>query len=394
MEFICRSVHEQDYKILFDWKIIDRASQILQEHGLGAPYFVITDSNVFKHHGKHLQKALRPNQIHTLIVRPGETSKSLMNWKRIQDFLLSKGADRKSTVIAFGGGVVGDLAGFSASTFMRGLNFVQIPTTILSQSDSSIGAKVAINHPLAKNLLGSFYQPKIILTDPSLLQTLPKREFSAGLGEAIKYGVIADPELFQSLFDKIDKLITGDRELLNNLIQRCIAIKIKVVEEDERETGVRKILNFGHTIGHALEQATGYKQLRHGEAVGWGMLGAGWIAIQRKMWSVQELGRLQSILLRSGCLYDPGNVTTKQIMNALKHDKKKSGKTLQFVLPEETGRVTIVKDLPRELVEEGIRMMFKLGTAKVLLMPEEDSAKRPQAREDRFAPEIRATKRN
>jgi 3-dehydroquinate synthase len=391
MEFTCRSFHEQNYKIFLDWNVIDRASEIFLSHGLGGLLFVITDTNVYRKHGKRLLKALRPNQTHTLIVKPGETSKSLTNWKRIQDFLLSKGADRKSTVIAFGGGVIGDLAGFSASTFMRGLNFVQIPTTILSQSDSSIGAKVAVNHPLAKNLIGSFYQPKLILTDPSLLITLPKREFSAGLGEAIKYGVIADPELFNILFDNMERLISGDRDLLNQLIERCIAIKIKVVEEDERETGLRKILNFGHTIGHALEQATGYKRLRHGEAVGWGMLGAGWIAIQRGMWSVQELGRLQSILIRAGCLHDPGKLSTKQIIQALKHDKKKSGKTLQFVLPEETGKVTIVKDLPRELVEEGVRMMFKLGSSKVILSPKEETEKRPQAR---FAPEIRATKRN
>jgi 3-dehydroquinate synthase len=391
MEFTCRSFHEQNYKIYLEWNVIDRASEILQSHGLGGPLFVITDTNVYRKHGKRLLRALRPNRSHTLIVKPGETSKSLINWKRTQDFLLSKGADRKSTVIAFGGGVIGDLAGFSASTFMRGLNFVQIPTTILSQSDSSIGAKVAVNHPLAKNLIGSFYQPKLILTDPSLLITLPKREFSAGLGEAIKYGVIADLELFNILFDNMERLISGDRELLNQLIERCIAIKIKVVEEDERETGLRKILNFGHTIGHALEQATGYKRLRHGEAVGWGMLGAGWIAIQRGMWSVQELGRLQSILLRAGCLYDPGKLSTKQVVEALKHDKKKTGKTLQFVLPEETGKVTIVKDLPRELVEEGVRMMFKLGRSKVILSPKEETEKRPQAR---FAPEIRATKRN
>ena len=394
MEFTCRSFHEQNYTIYLESNIIDRSSEILQKHGLTGPYFVISDTNVFKNHGKRLLKGLRPNQTHTLIVKPGETSKSLTNWKKIQDFLLRKGANRKSTVIAFGGGVIGDLAGFSASTFMRGLNFVQIPTTILSQSDSSIGAKVAVNHPLAKNLIGSFYQPKIILTDPSLLTTLPKREFSAGLGEAIKYGVIADPKLFDLLHEKMENLIAGDSDLLNKLIERCIAIKINVVEQDERESGLRKILNFGHTIGHALEQATGYKRLRHGEAVGWGMLGAGWIAIQREMWSIMELGRLQSILLRAGSLHDPGKLTLKQIMEALKHDKKKSGKSLQFILPEQTGKVTIVDDIPRELVEEGIRMMFKLGTSKVLLFAEGENDKRPQERQDRFAPEIRATKRN
>jgi 3-dehydroquinate synthase len=296
-----------------------------------------------------------------MIVKPGETSKSLLNWKRIQDFLVNKGADRKSTVIAFGGGVVGDLAGFAASTYMRGLGFVQVPTTILSQSDSSIGAKVAVNHPLAKNLIGSFYQPKLILTDPSLLTTLPPREFSAGLGEAIKYGVIADPDLFDLQYQKMEQILARDRDLLNDIIARCISIKIRVVEEDERESGLRKILNFGHTIGHALEQVTGYKRLRHGEAVAWGMLAAGWIAIQRGMWSADEVARLQSIIIRANCLYPPGKINANQILTALKHDKKKSGKSLQFVLPERTGKVKIVKDIEPETVKEAVRMMFKLG---------------------------------
>jgi 3-dehydroquinate synthase len=245
---------------------------------------------------------------------------------------------------------------------MRGLDFIQFPTTVLSQSDSSIGAKVAVNHPRAKNLIGSFYQPRLVLTDPSLLSTLPPREFSAGLGEAIKYGVIADPELFDTLYDRMEELKGHNREMLTALITRCIGIKIRVVEEDERETGLRKILNFGHTIGHALEQATGYKRLRHGEAVGWGMLAAGWIAIQNGMWAEEEFGRLQSILIRSGSLYPPGKVTTKQIMEALKHDKKKAGKSLQFVLPEKTGKVRIVPDISAETVQQAIQMMFKLGS--------------------------------
>jgi 3-dehydroquinate synthase len=364
MEFSCRSIHDQTYKLYLDWNIIDRAPEFLQKHDISGALFIISDSNVFKIHGKRFLKALKDYQCHTLIVKPGETSKSLLNWKRIQDFLAQKGADRKSTVIAFGGGVVGDLAGFAACTYMRGLSFVQVPTTILSQSDSSIGAKVAVNHPLAKNLIGSFYQPKLILTDPSLLTTLPPREFSAGLGEAIKYGVIADPDLFELLYKKMEQILAHDRELLNDIIARCISIKIRVVEEDERESGLRKILNFGHTIGHALEQVTSYKRLRHGEAVAWGMLAAGWIAIQRGMWSATEFSRLQSIITRGKCLYPPGKISANQILQALKHDKKKSGKSLQFVLPERTGKVTIVKDIEPETVKEAVRMMFKLGNPR------------------------------
>lgn len=363
MEFTCRSVHEQTYKVYLDWNIIDRAPEFLEKHDISSALFIISDTNVFKNHGKRFLHALKDYECHTMIVKPGETSKSLLNWKKIQDFLVNQGADRKSTVIAFGGGVVGDLAGFAASTYMRGLGFVQVPTTILSQSDSSIGAKVAVNHPLAKNLIGSFYQPKLILTDPSLLTTLPLREFSAGLGEAIKYGVIADPELFELLYQKMEQILAHDRELLNDIIARCISIKIRVVEEDERESGLRKILNFGHTIGHALEQVTEYKVLRHGEAVAWGMIAAGWIAIQRGMWNAEEFVRLQSIIMRAKCLYPPGEIDPDKILEALKHDKKKSGKSLQFVLPERTGKVTIVKDIEPETVKEAVRMMFKLGAS-------------------------------
>jgi 3-dehydroquinate synthase len=364
MEFSCRSIHEQTYKVYLDWNIIDRAPEFFKKHDIATALFIISDTNVFKIHGKRFLRALKDYECHTMLVKPAETSKSLLNWKRIQDFLVKKGADRKSTVIAFGGGVVGDLAGFAASTYMRGLGFVQVPTTILSQSDSSIGAKVAVNHPLAKNLIGSFYQPKLILTDPSLLTTLPAREFSAGLGEAIKYGVIADPDLFELLHEKMEQILAHDRELLNDIIARCISIKIGVVEQDERESGLRKILNFGHTIGHALEQVTGYKKLRHGEAVSWGMLAAGWIAIQRGMWSPKEFVRLQSIITRAKCLYPPGKINPNRILEALKHDKKKSGKSLQFVLPERTGKVTIVKDIDPETVKEAVRMMFKLGSSE------------------------------
>src|SRR5207249_3960627 len=174
-------------------------------------FYVISDANVFALHRSRLLKALRDFSTFQFVIPAGESSKSLSNWKRIQDFLMANGADRRSNIIAFGGGVVGDLAGFAASTFMRGLRLVQVPTTVLSQSDSSIGAKVAVNHPGAKNLIGSFYQPALVIIDPSLLSTLPPRELSAGLGEAIKYGVIADPDLFERLYANVEDLLTYNK---------------------------------------------------------------------------------------------------------------------------------------------------------------------------------------
>jgi 3-dehydroquinate synthase len=359
MNLTCRSIQNRSYDIIIDWNALDRIGE-LSKAGHESKFYIISDANVFALHRGRLLKALKDFSTFHFIVPAGESSKSLNNWKQIQDFLLVNGADRRSIIIAFGGGVVGDLAGFAASTFMRGLRFIQVPTTVLSQSDSSIGAKVAVNHPDAKNLIGSFYQPALVIIDPSLLSTLPRRELSAGLGEAIKYGVIADPDLFERLHASVEDLLTYNKEFLTDLIQRCVQIKVRVVEEDERETGLRKILNFGHTIGHALEQATHYRRLRHGEAVAWGMLAAGWLSVQRKMWKESEFEKLKSIILRSGALYPLGRLTPKNIMTALQHDKKKVGKSLSFVLPEKTGSVKIVNDVSKSEVLQAINYIFSL----------------------------------
>ncbi len=364
MEFTCKALQDRTYKILLDWNLLDQLERIFTDLKLTGPFFIISDRTVFRFHGKRILKSLKNFPTHTFLVSPGEPSKSLNNWRKIQDFLLKNGADRRSVVIGFGGGVVGDLAGFSASTFMRGLDFIQIPTTVLSQSDSSIGAKVAVNHPNAKNLIGSFYQPKLVITDPSLLSTLPRRELAAGLGEAIKYGIIADPDLFDSLYENIEQVVSYSKESLGRLLTRCIQIKIKVVEEDERESGLRKILNFGHTIGHALEQATHFNKLRHGEAVAWGMLAAGWIAVHRKKWAAEEFDKLRSIIFRAGCLHSFGRLSVRNVTDALKHDKKKTGKNLNFVLPERTGRVSVVKDVTSNEVEGAIRYIFEIARKK------------------------------
>ena len=361
MEYTCKALQDRSYKVLVDWNLLDQLERIFTESRLAGPFFIISDKTVFRLHGKRLLKALKNFPTNVFTVAPGEPSKSLNNWHKIQDFLAKKGADRHSAVIAFGGGVVGDLAGFSASTYMRGLDLIQIPTTVLSQSDSSVGAKVAVNHPNAKNLIGSFYEPKLVVTDPSLLLTLPRRELAAGLGEAIKYGVIADPDLFDTLYENMEQILSHNKEVLARLLNRCIHIKIKVVEEDERELGLRKILNFGHTIGHALEQATNFKKLRHGEAVAWGMLAAGWISVKRKKWASEEFDKLRSIIFRAGCLHPFGKLSVNKVMEALKHDKKKTGKNLNFILPEKTGRVTVVKDVTQDEVEGAIRYIFDIA---------------------------------
>lgn len=358
MRLTCKSLTDRSYEIVIDWNLLDRLPEIVPGVKPDSRFYIISDKNVFRFHGERLLRVLSDYRTSHFLVSPGEPSKSLTNWRHIQNFLLENGADRRSIVIAFGGGVVGDLTGFAASTFMRGLPFIQIPTTVLSQSDSSIGAKVAVNHPSAKNLIGSFYQPFLVVIDPSVLATLPARELSAGLGEAIKYGVIADPELFESLYRNVEELLTYNKDFLLDLIQRCVQIKVRVVEEDERETGLRKILNFGHTIGHALEQATHYRRLRHGEAVAWGMLAAGWLAIRRQMWNSEEFEKLKSILFRSRALYPLGRLTSNEVLFALQHDKKKIGKSLTFVLPEKTGSVKIVNDVSEAEALEAIDFLF------------------------------------
>jgi 3-dehydroquinate synthase len=359
MQLTCKSIKDSAYTIIIEWDAVDRIAEFAAAKP-DSRFYIISDANVFAVHGNRLLKALHGHSVYHFVVPPGETSKSIRNWSEIQNFFLQNAADRRSTVIAFGGGVIGDLTGFAASTYMRGLPLIQIPTTVLAQSDSSIGAKVAVNHPEAKNLIGSFYQPVLVLTDPSLLATLPARELSAGLGEAIKYGVIADPELFERLYASVESLLTYNKEFLMDLIQRCVQIKVRVVEEDERETGLRKILNFGHTIGHALEQATAYRRLRHGEAVAWGMLGAGWLALQRHMWNTKEFEKLKSIIVRSGAMYPFGCLTADEVLASLQHDKKKSGKALTFVLPEKTGTVKIVSDVSQEEALRAIEYVFTL----------------------------------
>jgi 3-dehydroquinate synthase len=363
MEIGCKSVQDRSYRIFLEWDLLRHARSLLEANEIRGAVFVVSDKNVFRLHGKTLRAALRDHTVHVWLAQPGESSKSLNSWRRIHAFLLNNGADRKSTVIAFGGGVIGDLAGFAASTYMRGLDFLNIPTTLLSQSDSSIGAKVAVNHPAAKNLIGSFYQPRFILTDPSLLSTLPKRELAAGVGEVLKYGVIADPLLFEMLYEKVEDLMSHDRVFLEEVILRCVRTKIRVVEEDERETGLRKTLNFGHTIGHALEQATGFKMLRHGEAVAWGMLAAGWLACHRGMWETSEFSKLQSILFRAGSLHPLARATPAGVQRALKHDKKRTGKTLHFVLPVSTGKVIIVGDIPESEILGALQFIFNLASS-------------------------------
>ena len=273
------------------------------------------------------------------------------------------GADRRSVVIALGGGVVGDVGGFLASIFMRGVPVLQVPTTLVAQVDSAIGGKTGVNLVSGKNLIGTFHQPLAVLADPEVLSTLPEREYRSGLFEAMKYGVIRNPEIFELMESQRDALLRRDSELLERLIVECIKVKADVVNGDEREGGERRILNFGHTIGHALESATRYKHFLHGEAVGWGMIAAAVIGREMKITEPGTAQRIISLVLSYGPL-PPVNVTGKRVLKLIQTDKKTMGGVPHFILATAIGAVDVVNTVPARTVVAAVEEITELSNPR------------------------------
>src|SRR5256886_12500720 len=257
------------YEIIVGAGVFENLEEHLQAAGLREPFLVVSQPRIFKALGKGLRK-----KFPVVLIPDGERAKTLTTVSRLLDRMVEFNLTRQSTVIALAGGVVGDVTGFVASLYMRGIAVVQIPTTLLAQVDSSIGGKTGVNHRVAKNLIGTFHQPRLVLSDPLLLKTLPDREYASGLYEALKYGVIGDPALFEEFERNTSMLRNRDPEAVERLVARCAAIKADVVMSDEKESGLRRILNFGHTVGHGLEAAARYQRIKHGEAVGYGMVAA------------------------------------------------------------------------------------------------------------------------
>ncbi|RKY05076.1 3-dehydroquinate synthase [Candidatus Poribacteria bacterium] len=290
------------------------------------------------------------------LIPSGDEHKSLEEASRIYGEMLENRMDRKSAVIALGGGMVGDLAGFVAATYMRGIPFVQVPTTLLAQVDASIGGKVAVNHPKAKNLIGAFHQPRFVLIDPETLKTLPERDLKAGMAEVIKHGLIMDRELFEMVESELEGILSLDMPLLEEVIARSCADKARVVERDEKESGLRAILNYGHTVGHAIEAATGYERFRHGEAVSIGMVCAGRISLRRGMMTEGEFARMRELLERTGLPVDfPDDLDPHLVLKLIRHDKKVKAGRLNFILLEGIGRARIVDDVSEEEILESMR---------------------------------------
>jgi 3-dehydroquinate synthase len=309
---------------------------------------IVTDANVDDLYAEPVANALSEQgcEVDLLIVDAGEQSKSIDVAIELWDRMLDEGTDRKSTVVAVGGGVVGDLAGFVAATFARGLAFVQVPTTLLAQVDSSVGGKVGINLPGAKNMVGSFWQPRGVLIDVNVLQSLPEREFSAGMAEVVKYGVIQDADFFAYLERHVDAINARDAEVLTHIIQRSCQLKAEVVEQDEREeTGVRAILNYGHTFCHAFEAATGYEELLHGEGVAIGMLCASRLAERLGRVDAAFTKRQLDLLESFGLPTAVPEVAHDELIELMYHDKKVERGKLRFVLPSRLGHVEVVRDV-------------------------------------------------
>ena len=338
---------------------IDGIVRLLDQAKAPARRFVVSSPLVWRLHGPQLTRALRGAD--PILVPDGERFKQLGTVTRIYDALVRANADRASTIITFGGGVIGDMAGFAAAIFLRGIAAVHVPTTLLAQVDSAIGGKVGVNHPQGKNLIGAFHQPHAVIVDPLVLGTLPRREFRAGLYEIIKYGMTSSPSLFDRLSRERTAIFARAPEALTPIIAESCRIKADVVAKDERESGLRRILNFGHTAGHAIEAVTRYRRFRHGEAVGYGMLVAAQLARTRGALAETDRKALADLIASLGPLPPIADLSTTQMVEAMQHDKKVVAGRLHFVLPTAVGATTIVDDV----AEKELRSALKLvGFAK------------------------------
>jgi len=324
----------------------DTITSLLDAHGVGSRRFVVSSPTVWRLHGPALQTAL--GDVSPIIVSDGERSKSLGTVSRIYEALIRAGADRGSVLVAIGGGVIGDMAGFAAATFLRGIALVHVPTTLLAQVDSSIGGKVGVNLPLGKNLVGAFHQPAAVVIDPLLLRTLPRREFRAGLYEVVKYGMISSRPLFDRLVKDTKAIFAREPAALLPAIEESCRIKARVVEADERESGLRRILNFGHTVGHAIEAVTKYRRFRHGEAVAYGMLAAADLAVARGALAETERQALVDLISKLGPLPSVTDLRTGEVLEALRRDKKVVNGKLHFVIAIQIGATMTIDDVTED----------------------------------------------
>jgi len=333
--------------ILIGDGLAERLPALLDEHGVGRRRFVVSSPMIWRFHGAQLQRVIGAAG-EPILIPDGERFKNLQSVSRIYEALIRAGADRGSAIVAVGGGVVGDTAGFAAATFLRGIALAHVPTTLLAQVDSSIGGKVGVNHALGKNLIGAFHQPKVVVIDPLLLSTLPRREFRSGLYEVVKYGVIRSRELFDRVLRHTKEIFAKDPDVLLPAIVESCRIKAQVVSADEREAGLRRILNFGHTVGHALEAVTKYRRYRHGESIALGMLAAADLAVARGALAERERQALAQLIAQLGPLPTVSDLSIAEVLDAIRRDKKVVNGRLHFVLAIEIGATVTVDDVTED----------------------------------------------
>jgi len=344
------------YDILVGAGVFDHLEEFLDKARLGGPFLVISQPRIFKAVGQSLKK-----KYPVALIPDGERAKSLATVSRLLDRMVELKLTRQSTVIAFGGGVVGDVSGFVASIYMRGIPVVQIPTTLLAQVDSSIGGKTGVNHRAGKNLIGTFHQPRLVLSDPLVLQKLPEREYASGLYEALKYGVICDPVLFEDFERNAAMFRQRDPAAIERLVARCAAIKAEVVMSDEKESDLRRILNFGHTVGHGLEAAARYQRIKHGEAVGYGMIAAARIGRALAKLEDRDRTRIENAVASIGQLPPLNGVSSKDVLDAIRHDKKVRDGAVHFVVPRAIGYVEVTPDVPFDIVRDVVKGILNDG---------------------------------
>lgn len=342
----------RSYPIYIDKGLLS-SSSLVSDHIRGNRVCIVSNTVVQPLYLSLLKDSLKDFDIDEVILPDGESQKSLANFDVIMSHLLSSAHGRDTTLIALGGGVIGDITGFAAACYQRGIDFIQIPTTLLSQVDSSVGGKTAVNHPLGKNMIGAFYQPTSVFIDINTLTTLPKREFNAGMAEVIKYGILGDYDFFVWLENNINQIKSGEPKTLSKMIETCCQLKADIVSADEKEGGIRALLNLGHTFGHAIEADQGYGKWLHGEAVATGMVLAAKLAVKLNVFEVSDLRRVEALIEAFDLPLDaPSNMGFNEFICHMKRDKKNLAGKLRFIIPTGIGKSEIRDNITEDLLKE------------------------------------------
>jgi 3-dehydroquinate synthase len=343
---------ERSYPIYIDTGLLT-INSLFSSHISGKRVCIVTNDIVAPLYLDTLKKQLATFTVDVVVLPDGEAEKSLANFDKIMSHLLSNLHGRDSTLIALGGGVVGDITGFAAACYQRGIDFIQVPTTLLSQVDSSVGGKTAVNHPLGKNMIGAFYQPKAVIIDIDSLKTLPVREFNAGMAEVIKYGILGDADFFAWLEQNVDKIKSADPQTLTKMIETCCQCKADIVSSDEKEAGVRALLNLGHTFGHAIEAEQGYGVWLHGEAVATGMVLAAQLAQVMNLLEASEVRRIEALINAFDLpLSAPDNMDFEAFIRHMRRDKKNLAGKLRFIVPTAIGQSEIRDDVTEDMLQQ------------------------------------------